>query len=144
MVHIFNNYEESILIIKKIVMIPLITFYFVVRSLVPYGRSFLVLWELIGSCLVKLLISPSVRKDHLPWEMIPCCLMWVIWRERNVCSFKDYDNLLVCPLQIHFTIEWLLIFVVEFLDSGTLLVSFTYLLGLSLVYSCTWMIPFCF
>jgi len=32
------------------------------------------------------------RRDILElWRLVPLCLMWCIWRERNAQSFKDKD-----------------------------------------------------
>ena len=29
------------------------------------------------------------------WNMIPGCLMWIVWMERNQCSFEDTEKSLV-------------------------------------------------
>ena len=38
------------------------------------------------------------RKNHLgvhsstTWNMVPACLMWLIWRERNTRPFEDVER----------------------------------------------------
>ena len=29
------------------------------------------------------------------WNMVPGCLMWIVWTERNRCSFEDIEKSLV-------------------------------------------------
>ena len=26
------------------------------------------------------------------WNMVPACLMWLIWRQRNTCTFEDVER----------------------------------------------------
>ena len=26
------------------------------------------------------------------WNMVPACLMWLIWRKRNTCTFEDVEK----------------------------------------------------
>ena len=28
----------------------------------------------------------------LIWNMVPACLMWLIWKERNTCNFEDVEK----------------------------------------------------
>ena len=30
------------------------------------------------------------------WRVVPHCLMWCLWQERNGCSFEDCEQSIVC------------------------------------------------
>ena len=41
----------------------------------------------------------SLRMEELVWktfikclDMVPTCLLWLIWREHNTCIFEDTDR----------------------------------------------------
>jgi hypothetical protein len=80
--------------------------------------------------------------------MTPHCMMWCIWRERNIRNFEDCERTTVELKDILFkTLHGWMIFTnsfrfanfVEFQD----LCSFS-LVGVPLVYSlCTWVAPLC-
>ena len=42
------------------------------------------------------------------WNMVPACLMWLIWRECNSCTFEDIERLedLVKSLLARTLFEW--------------------------------------
>jgi hypothetical protein len=39
-------------------------------------------------------ISDRFQLDAV-WKMIPSCLMWCLWRDRNDCSFEVHERTLV-------------------------------------------------
>jgi hypothetical protein len=32
------------------------------------------------------------KPDSIIWNLVPLCLMWTIWRERNHCTFDDMEH----------------------------------------------------
>ena len=56
------------------------------------------IWGSLGhACgVVELLASWSGKfnrnRSTVIWSMIPHCLMWGIWRERNVCTFEGTER----------------------------------------------------
>jgi hypothetical protein len=42
------------------------------------------------------------------WNLIPSCLMWIIWRERNNCTFEDKETTMDKLLEIFFGVlyDW--------------------------------------
>ena len=69
------------------------------------------------------------------WNMVPACLMWLIWKEHNACTFEDTKRLVDCvkSLLLRTLFEWSHIWgfphchsLFDFLNS----VSLSFLIGL--------------
>jgi len=35
------------------------------------------------------------------WKMVPCCLLWCLWRERNDRQFKDKESIKSLTLSMY-------------------------------------------
>ena len=49
-------------------------------------------------------------RNSVIWKAIPHCIMWCLWRERNVRTFEDCE-LSVVELKLHFyrsLLDWML------------------------------------
>ena len=70
------------------------TFFFIVSSLMPYGVKFAVFgiqWVVPRSVKSFFFIWRNQFGKHLSiiWNMVPACLMCLVWQERNACIFED-------------------------------------------------------
>ncbi len=48
------------------------------------------------------------KKSSSVWNLIPSCLMWTIWSERNSCTFENRETALDKLLEIFFGVlyDW--------------------------------------
>uniref|UniRef100_A0A2N9I5S7 Reverse transcriptase zinc-binding domain-containing protein n=1 Tax=Fagus sylvatica TaxID=28930 RepID=A0A2N9I5S7_FAGSY len=64
------------------------------KSLVPLKVNFFVWTAALG----KVLTIDNLQKSAHLWELIPHCVLWVIWPERNARSFEDGVDFMVLML----------------------------------------------
>ena len=57
-------------------------------------RSFGVTWELLGRVVELLFGWRNWFGKHSSdvWNLVPSCLMWIIWWERNRQTFEDIES----------------------------------------------------
>jgi hypothetical protein len=57
-------------------------------------QLFGVMWVMLGSvtdCLGSWRTQKGNRTVLQTWRMVPLCVMWCIWRERNAWNFEDHE-----------------------------------------------------
>ena len=59
-------------------------------------QVFGVQWVMLGSVAGLLFCWHHWLGNHTSdiWNLIPSCLMWIVWLERNHCSFEDTEKTL--------------------------------------------------
>jgi hypothetical protein len=116
------------------------------------------LWNTIFSMIgVSWVMPGSVRelfaywwpggcsRSAVVWKMVPLCLMWCVWRERNVRCFEDSSRSFIIHYFLYtlytWTADWLAPTVISFGFSFSLLLS---PLGSPLYTPCVlWVAPIC-
>jgi hypothetical protein len=57
-------------------------------------QLFGVMWVMLGSvmdCLGSWRAQKGIRTVLQTWRMMPLCVMWCLWRERNARNFEDRE-----------------------------------------------------
>jgi hypothetical protein len=68
-------------------------------------------------------------RSAVVWKMVPCCLLWCLWRERNDRQFEDKERTTeeVISFFFHSLYSWMAAFLTPLVISfNDFLVSFTF------------------
>ena len=64
--------------------------------------SFGIHWVLPGKVLDLLFEWRNWFRKHSSdvWNLVPLCLMWMLWQESNLRTFEDLESLEICFIEL--------------------------------------------